>query len=186
MCFPLLRSTRNNFSLFKVLKRWIPYICDDDKTLSEVVKRSNWVGKVIPYNLLDFETKDGKTRIILKGDPPLNITQSIFFGKHNLLNLSGAKEICKLLGINESDFYQSIISFKGAANRLQLVAENEHTTIFKDFAHAPSKLKATVEAVNLQFQHRKLIAVMELHTYSSLSKTFLLIIEVAWIRQIFR
>lgn len=172
--FPTFEEYKEQFQFFiqSIENDGYLIFCDDDKTLSEVVKRSNWVGKVIPYNLLDFETKDGKTRIILKGDPPKYYPIN-FFGKHNLLNLSGAKEICKLLGINESDFYQSIISFKGAANRLQLVAENEHTTIFKDFAHAPSKLKATVEAVNLQFQHRKLIAVMELHTYSSLSKNFL-------------
>jgi len=172
--FPTFEEYKEQFQFFiqSIENDGYLIFCDDDKTLSEVVKSSNWGGKVIPYNLLDFETKDGKTRIILKGDPPKYYPIN-FFGKHNLLNLSGAKEICKLLGINESDFYQSIISFKGAANRLQLVAENEHTTIFKDFAHAPSKLKATVEAVNLQFQHRKLIAVMELHTYSSLSKNFL-------------
>jgi len=172
--FPTFEEYKEQFQFFiqSIENDGYLIFCDDDKTLSEVVKSSNWGGKVIPYNLLDFETKDGKTRIILKGDPPKYYPIN-FFGKHNLLNLSGAKEICKLLGINESDFYQSIISFKGAANRLQLVAENEHTTIFKDFAHAPSKLKATVEAVNLQFQHRKLLAVMELHTYSSLSKNFL-------------
>lgn len=172
--FPTFEEYKEQFQFFiqSIENDGYLIFCDDDKTLSEVVNSSNWGGKVIPYNLLDFETKDGKTRIILKGDPPKYYPIN-FFGKHNLLNLSGAKEICKLLGINESDFYQSIISFKGAANRLQLVAENEHTTIFKDFAHAPSKLKATVEAVNLQFQHRKLIAVMELHTYSSLSKNFL-------------
>ena len=95
------------------------------------------------------------------------------FGRHNLLNINGAKMVCRELGISCSQFMQAIKTFKGASNRLELVAKNENTAIFKDFAHAPSKLKATVEAVKDQFPQRELFAVMELHTFSSLSKAFL-------------
>ncbi len=95
------------------------------------------------------------------------------FGDHNLQNISGAKLVCNKLGISDSDFYEAISDFKGASKRLELLAENNNTKIFRDFAHSPSKLKATINAVKNQFSEKKLIAVMELHTFSSLSASFL-------------
>lgn len=146
--------------------------CSEDEQLQEVVEKSVWKGNKIPYLLPNFKNDAGKTWIVQhkpeKTTYPLNV-----FGKHNLSNISGACEVCWLLGVNETDFYQAISTFTGAANRLELVTSNEHTSVFKDFAHAPSKLKATVEAAKSQYPDRKLIAVMELHTYSSLSKQFL-------------
>lgn len=146
--------------------------CRDDETLTALVEQTGYAGKTTPYNLPVYKSDEGKTWIINTGENhkayPLNV-----FGKHNLLNISGAREVCKLLGVSDADFYSAISQFKGAANRLQLLAENDHSAVFKDFAHAPSKLKATVDAVKFQYPGRKLIAVMELHTYSSLSKHFL-------------
>jgi len=95
------------------------------------------------------------------------------FGEHNLQNISGAKNICNELGVFDEDFYKAISTFEGAANRLQFVGKNENTVIYKDFAHSPSKLKATVNAMSRQFKGDKLVAVMELHTFSSLNKDFL-------------
>lgn len=146
--------------------------CNEDEELRKVVGNSSWNGNTTPYGLPHFKNEEGKTWIIQHGNHkntyPLNV-----FGKHNLSNISGAREVCKLLGVDETDFYRAISTFKGAANRLEFVAGNQHSAIFKDFAHAPSKLKATVEAAKSQYPGRKLIAVMELHTYSSLSKHFL-------------
>jgi len=95
------------------------------------------------------------------------------FGNHNLQNLLGAKLMLNQIGVEDLDFYQAISSFKGAAKRLELIAENPTSSAYKDFAHSPSKLKATVNAVKTQFPNRKLIACMELHTFSSLKKDFL-------------
>lgn len=95
------------------------------------------------------------------------------FGKHNLTNLSGAKAVCLKIGITDKMFYDAIQSFKGASNRLEILEKNEDTIIFRDFAHAPSKLNATSNAVKNQFPERELIAVLELHTFSSLNKAFL-------------
>ena len=95
------------------------------------------------------------------------------FGEHNLQNISGAKNICNELGVFDEDFYRAIGSFEGAANRMQFVAKNGNTVIYKDFAHSPSKLKATVNAMSRQFKGDMLVAVMELHTFSSLNKDFL-------------
>jgi len=89
------------------------------------------------------------------------------------MNINGARLVCKELGIAEKDFYRAISSFKGASNRLELIGKNEHTAVFKDFAHSPSKLKATTTAVKEQFPDRQLIACMELHTFSSLNENFL-------------
>lgn len=95
------------------------------------------------------------------------------FGRHNLQNINGAKLVCNRIGITDSEFYKAIPSFKGAARRLEVLAEAKSTTVFRDFAHSPSKLSATTEAVKTQFPERELVACMELHTFSSLKKDFL-------------
>ncbi len=95
------------------------------------------------------------------------------FGKHNLQNLNAALLVCKSLGVKEDDFYEAIASFGGAARRLELLQELPDHVAYKDFAHSPSKLKATTEALKEQYPDRELIACMELHTFSSLNKTFL-------------
>ncbi|WP_423129427.1 UDP-N-acetylmuramate--L-alanine ligase [Gaoshiqia sp. Z1-71] len=95
------------------------------------------------------------------------------FGDHNLQNIAGAKLVCTHLGISDEQFYRAMTSFKGAARRLEVLSENGTSAVFYDFAHSPSKLQATTSAVKKQFASRKLVAVMELHTYSSLKKEFL-------------
>jgi len=97
----------------------------------------------------------------------------LVFGKHNLQNIEAARKICKNLGVIDSQFYLSISTFKGASRRLELLGKNSFTSVYKDFAHSPSKLRATIEAVKEQFPDRQLVAVMELHTFSSLNKDFL-------------
>lgn len=95
------------------------------------------------------------------------------FGEHNLQNIAGAKNVCNELGVTDENFYKAIATFEGAANRLQFVGKNDNTVIYRDFAHSPSKLKATVNAMHSQFKTEHLVAVMELHTFSSLNKDFL-------------
>ncbi|TRO65711.1 UDP-N-acetylmuramate--L-alanine ligase [Christiangramia sabulilitoris] len=122
-----------------------------------------------PYRTPDYHTENEETILeVPEGDLPLEI-----FGKHNLNNLAGAKWICQHMGIDEDDFYEAIASFKGASKRLEKIAESNSTVIFKDFAHSPSKVRATTAAVKEQYSHKKLIACLELHTYSSLNSEFL-------------
>lgn len=95
------------------------------------------------------------------------------FGNHNLQNISAAYQVCKRIGISDQQFYTAISSFKGAAKRMQLIKKDDQAAIYRDFAHAPSKLEASVQALKGQFPDRKLIACLELHTFSSLNKEFL-------------
>ena len=123
----------------------------------------------IPYNLPEFTIENGITTIMFNGkNYPLQV-----FGKHNLQNICGAWEICKRSGVSDEQFLTSIQSFAGAARRLELIMKSDVTAIYKDFAHAPSKLKATAAAVKEQFPNRSLVACMELHTFSSLTQEFL-------------
>lgn len=103
-----------------------------------------------------------------EGELPLSI-----FGKHNLTNLAGAKWICQLMGIDELDFYEAIESFSGAAKRLEKIVSGKSSFLFKDFAHAPSKVKATANAIAEQFSSFNTLGCLELHTYSSLDPEFL-------------
>jgi UDP-N-acetylmuramate: L-alanyl-gamma-D-glutamyl-meso-diaminopimelate ligase len=113
---------------------------------------------------------DGQT--ILKGEDGKSYPIQVF-GEHTLKNLNGARLLCEQIGITSTEFYEAIQHFKGAAKRLELVASSENGLFYKDFAHAPSKVKATTEALKNQFPGRKLLACLELHTFSSLNPAFL-------------
>jgi UDP-N-acetylmuramate: L-alanyl-gamma-D-glutamyl-meso-diaminopimelate ligase len=140
-----------------------------DEVLQKMIAGLDVAVDTIPYNVPEYTIENGITSIIYSGKKyPLEV-----FGHHNLLNMQAARLVCESLDINTADFYQYITTFKGAARRLEVVGKNETATIFKDFAHSPSKLTATIDAVKAQFPNRELIACIELHTFSSLNKNFL-------------
>ena len=140
-----------------------------DIALRKMVADSQNTIRKEPYNSLDHTVSSGVTYLETNEGPiPLAI-----FGRHNLSNLSGAKWLCQLIGIDEDDFYQAISSFKGASKRLEQLANGRTSYLFKDFAHAPSKVKATTQAVKEQFPDYKLVTCLELHTYSSLDPSFI-------------
>lgn len=141
----------------------------DDFELKPLAKFDPGKSRKIPYETPDYEVKEGKTYLLTdEGKVAVQV-----FGAHNLQNLQGAMYVCEQIGIPEADFYKAIATFKGAAKRLELIGESGDVTIYKDFAHSPSKLKATVNACKEQFPDRHLLACMELHTFSSLNKNFL-------------
>lgn len=147
--------------------------CGDDKLLEELMEKTIIRGECKSYGLPDYYVENGKT-YILPGEDRQDAVPLRLFGQHNMLNINGARMICNELGVDDRHFFEAIKTFRGAANRLELLAESTNTTVYRDFAHAPSKLKATVDAVRSQYPERRLVAVMELHTYSSLSKEFLI------------
>lgn len=123
----------------------------------------------LPYQLPEHSIEKGITHITLE-DAYGNLQ---VFGEHNLLNLKAAWLVCKLLGLSATAFLQAMQDFSGAAKRLELMAANSNTRVYRDFAHAPSKVTATLQAMRKQFPQQTLIAVLELHTYSSLNENFL-------------
>lgn len=140
-----------------------------DEVLSALVDKEGRHLKLVPYTLPIHMITNGVTRVYFEeGFSDLQV-----FGDHNLLNLHAARLVCNELGIADDAFLQSIATFKGAAKRLELVGKNKQTAVYRDFAHAPSKVKATIQALQQQYPHRKLIAVLELHTYSSLNAGFM-------------
>lgn len=144
--------------------------CADDEHLKTICTQAqNADLNIYPYTLPAYEVKNEKTWIF--HNKATYILQ--VFGKHNLLNINGARLVCEQMGITAEMFFEAIGSFKGASNRLEKVFEQNGIIIFRDFAHAPSKLKATTAAVKEQFPGKKLVACMELHTYSSLNQNFL-------------
>lgn len=140
-----------------------------DKTLVDVIHDLNHLIKKIPYKFLTSEINEGITYVdSLEGKIKLNI-----FGEHNLINLEAARLACQYMGVNETDFFEAIQSFKGVSGRLELIASGKTSFLFKDFAHAPSKVKATKDAILEQFKNYRLVICLELHTYSSLDLIFL-------------
>lgn len=142
----------------------------DDETLRSLVEhRRNDIRK-FAYTIPEFKIDDGVTSILFKNNTyPLKI-----FGKHNLSNINGARLICNTLGVSDEKFFEDITSFDGTANRLELIQKSGNNFLFKDFAHAPSKVTATVKAVREQFPQHHLVACFELHTFSSLNSEFLI------------
>lgn len=169
--FPTFENYLDQFRQFAAL---IPangslIYCADDEHVASIATALPANINTLPYKLPSYHVKDGVTLLHTSlGEIPLKI-----FGQHNLLNLEGARLICQELGISDVDFYSAIQSFAGASKRLELVKSGQETNIYKDFAHSPSKLQATLQAVKEQFPERRLTACIELHTYSSLNKDFL-------------
>jgi len=169
--FPTYQNYKEQFSVFidKIEPDGSLIYYKNDQTVNEIVQNSRENLKKIPYSAPDYVQKNEQTFILNEqGEIPLKV-----FGRHNLANIEGARLICEQIGLNSDVFYKTIQSFKGASKRLQLIAENKTSKVYLDFAHAPSKVKATVNAVREQYPSRKLIAGLELHTFSSLTLDFL-------------
>jgi len=169
--FPTFENYLEQFRIFvdSIIKGGSITYNEEDVNVKSIVEASANSIRKFPYSTPDFFVEQGKTFLNTgEGPMPLEI-----FGHHNLNNLAGAKWICQNMGIDEEDFYEAITSFKGASKRLEKIGERKNTIIFKDYAHSPSKVAATTKAVKQQFPDRKLIACLELHTYSSLNAEFL-------------
>ncbi|WP_439130451.1 UDP-N-acetylmuramate--L-alanine ligase [Polaribacter sp.] len=169
--FPTFENYKEQFKIFTdamINGGSMVYNVEDDNVKDVVESSENHIKKY-PYETPSHFIDDGITYLeTAEGDLPLEV-----FGKHNLQNLAGAKWICQHMGIDEDDFYEAIASFSGANKRLEKIAENNSTVIFKDFAHSPSKVFATTKAVKEQYKNRTVLACLELHTYSSLNAEFL-------------
>ena len=167
--FPTYENYVDQFSIFvDMISHSIVY-CAADSEVNRVVESSKNDIEKLPYKTPKHVIENGVTFLETeKGRIPLMV-----FGDHNLQNLTGARLVCNQLNVSDKQFYDAIQDFSGASKRLELVKKNDSTAIYKDFAHSPSKLKATTEAVKKQYTDRELIACMELHTYSSLNKEFL-------------
>lgn len=163
----------NYVEQFEIFAKMIPQdgqliYCQEDAVLNELGKKITNT-TCMPYGIHPYIIQDGIT--YLKHDDQLTALQ--VFGKHNLMNINAARLACKALGLTDNQFYDAIASFKGASKRLELIAKSKDCAVYKDFAHSPSKLKATINAVREQYPDRKLVACMELHTFSSLTEEFL-------------
>ena len=144
--------------------------CEPDTEVKRLVENTTAKKiKKIAYGTAQHKIAENKTFLLTAGeDVPLKI-----FGHHNLQNISGAKAVLNSLNITDDQFYEAIQTFEGATGRLETLAQTDNSLVIKDFAHSPSKLKATVTAVKAQYPSRKLIAIIELHTFSSLNAKFL-------------
>lgn len=146
------------------------FIFDQTDDIVNVIGNKEREGvQKFPYDAHPYEVKNGTVHLI-EGTEKHEIK---LFGKHNMKNLAGAKIVLERVGINAEMFYEAIKSFSGASKRLEKLSENKQTAIYRDFAHAPSKVKATTDAAAELFENRNLVACYELHTYSSLNKDFL-------------
>ncbi len=144
--------------------------CANDPEVSQLAGKAGKPLQLIPYTgLFQVSSEEGITHVIYEDRRwPVSV-----FGSHNMQNMHGAMLVCKQLGISETTFLKSMADFRGAANRLELVKQGYDSAVYRDFAHAPSKVRATTQALREKYPNRKIIACFELHTYSSLSKEFL-------------
>ena len=170
--FPTFDFYLEQFIIFinKIEKNGILIYNETDAVLKDLVEKNKRNDiRYQSYQIPEHTIVNGETTVIIN-----NVKGELkIFGNHNLLNLNAAYYACKELGINARQFIDAIANFTGAAKRLELMAHNAETNVYRDFAHAPSKVKATIDAVKQQYPNRKLLAVLELHTYSSLNEQFM-------------
>jgi UDP-N-acetylmuramate: L-alanyl-gamma-D-glutamyl-meso-diaminopimelate ligase len=169
--FPTFENYVEQFEIFvnQITKGGILVYNEEDETVKKVVEETTNTIRKIAYQTPSYTVEDGTTLLDTpEGPMPIEV-----FGAHNLNNLAGAKWICQNMGVDEADFYEAIASFRGASKRLEKIAEGKGKVAYKDFAHSPSKVSATTKAVKAQYPNRKLVACLELHTYSSLNAEFL-------------
>jgi UDP-N-acetylmuramate: L-alanyl-gamma-D-glutamyl-meso-diaminopimelate ligase len=169
--FPTFENYVEQFEIFvnQITKGGILVYNEEDPTVKKVAEESTNTMRRMAYHTPSYAVEDGTTLLDTpEGPMPIEV-----FGAHNLNNLAGAKWICQNMGVDEADFYEAIASFKGASKRLEKIAEGKGKVAYKDFAHSPSKVAATTTAVKAQYPDRKLVACLELHTYSSLNAEFL-------------
>jgi len=169
--FPTFENYVEQFEIFvnQITKGGILVYNEEDDTVKKVAEETTNIIRRLPYKTPSYSVEDGTTLL----DTPEGLMPIEVFGAHNLNNLAGAKWICQNMGVDEADFYEAIASFKGASKRLERIAESKGKVAYKDFAHSPSKVSATTKAVKAQYPNRKLVACLELHTYSSLNAEFL-------------
>jgi UDP-N-acetylmuramate: L-alanyl-gamma-D-glutamyl-meso-diaminopimelate ligase len=168
--FPTFESYLNQF---RMLVTEMPengslvYFSDDQEVINLVTESRC---ATLPYGVHPHTSDGGLFYLELATgtEIPLKI-----FGSHNMANISAALSVCRLMGVSDSLFYDSITGFLGASRRLQLVKESGRRSVYRDFAHAPSKVKASVKALREKYPERSVVACLELHTYSSLSKDFI-------------
>jgi UDP-N-acetylmuramate: L-alanyl-gamma-D-glutamyl-meso-diaminopimelate ligase len=169
--FPTFDNYIEQFEIFinTIEKGGVLIYCNEDEHLRALAVKARNDLQLISYKAAPYLIKDEVTFLQHNGkEYPLQI-----FGHHNMMNLNAAWHVCRQLGVDYESFLKAISSFTGAAKRLELIVKTKRAVIYKDFAHSPSKLKATVDAVKEMYPLRKMVACMELHTFSSLSKNFL-------------
>ena len=167
--FPSFENYIEQFELFASMTTDSLVYFGGDNLLAEIANKEKERIKLFPYTEITSCSADNHSLVVYEN---IAVTLSIF-GHHNMQNLAGAMQVCKLLGLSEKDFLFSMATFRGAARRQELLAQKGKRLVYLDFAHAPSKVAATVEAFRSQFKDKKLIACLELHTFSSLNTEFL-------------
>ena len=169
--FPTYENYLEQFQIFVdgIVRGGTITFNEEDIDVKNVVDQTENTIRKFPYGTPGYSIENGITYLETEDGPmPLEI-----FGKHNLSNLMGAKWVCQQMGVDEADFYEAISTFKGASKRMEKLAEGKTSVAFKDFAHSPSKVRATTNAVREQYPDKNLLACLELHTYSSLNAQFL-------------
>jgi UDP-N-acetylmuramate: L-alanyl-gamma-D-glutamyl-meso-diaminopimelate ligase len=171
--YPTFEDYLRQFEIFiakKMEKGGTLIYHEDDPELAGMVAKYACNIDLVPYRKHPSKIIDHEAYLVREGAPDVPVR---VFGTHNLQNISGAFHVCLAMGIRPDAFYEAIKDFRGAARRLELIGASDHTAVFYDFAHSPSKLKATISAVKEQYPERQLMAVFELHTFSSQNKKFL-------------
>ncbi len=167
--FPTYENYLEQFRIFGEMidEKGILFWYGEDKELQEITTRL--ACRTVPYDAHPYSLEANKTW--LTGEKT-RVSVPVF-GNHNMQNIQAALEVCRELGVTDDQFYEAITSFRGAARRQELLAENDTVKVFLDFAHAPSKVKATLDSFREQWPEEQIYAFLEIHTYSSLNKDFL-------------
>jgi UDP-N-acetylmuramate: L-alanyl-gamma-D-glutamyl-meso-diaminopimelate ligase len=166
--FPTYEQYKEQFAIYlkTIVNGGTVIYCAEDSEVVDIVQQCESPIQKIRYT--SFERGEGDSIVVSGNSYPISV-----IGRHNLQNMEAAYHVCRTIGVEEGDFLQAIEDFSGAAKRLQLLSKNDRRRIYLDFAHAPSKVKATTRAIKEWYGVQPLLTVLELHTFSSLNKEFI-------------
>ena len=167
--FPTFENYLEQFRIFAegIREDGVLFWYREDRHLQEITEGLKC--STHPYAAHPYENKDSRNYL---ATPGLQVEVPVF-GNHNMQNIQAALEVCRELGLPDAQFYEAISSFSGAARRQELLAESDRVKVYLDFAHAPSKVKATLESFRETYPRKRITAILELHSFSSLNKAFM-------------
>ncbi len=141
-------------------------VYDETDVVLQDITSQPLMARKVPYSSLPM---DADRNVLWQGKHyPVSV-----IGRHNFSNMNAALHVCNELGVSDDAFFEAIADFSGAHKRLQKMEVTSGRRVYLDFAHAPSKVKATTQAFCDWFAGEKIVAVLELHTFSSLNASFL-------------
>jgi UDP-N-acetylmuramate: L-alanyl-gamma-D-glutamyl-meso-diaminopimelate ligase len=150
--------------------------CKDSPHLMEILAKQS--GRVITYGtggdwrFIDPVQKNGITRAGIQGPGPAYEIETRLPGHHNLMNFLACAGAAHIIGVDTHLILRAMAAFSGVKRRQEIRGVKNGITVMDDFAHHPTAVRATIDAVRPFYSQGRVIAVFEPRTNTSMRRFF--------------